>query len=212
MALLHLTVGDHPPTVADATLEPFPGFRVIPWMSMTVEGEADADFEPVLEVTFDMAAARYRPTFIGLRADEINGTMLRTVRVTDYLKGAARLGVYLPLDEDGAEEPLAALFDFDHGQSIFGDEFTAPRDASGPTDSALAHVGFSYVFAQLAAEPPAKAVQRDLQLTARTADNWIARARKRGLLERASATDDGARQLEAWRIVMDRYQGMGSDE
>ncbi|MCS0644987.1 hypothetical protein [Curtobacterium flaccumfaciens] len=213
MALLHVSVGDHPPSMADATIEPFPGFRVVPWMSMRIEGEANTDYEPEIEVTFDVSESRYRPTFIGVRADEVNGTMLRTVRVTDYLRGAARLGIYSALDaSDGEAEPLAALFDFAGPESIFGDEFADLLKNEGPTPFSISHVGFSYVFAQLAAEPPAKAVQRDLHLTARTADNWIAKAKANGLLVPSTVDHDVSTQLSAWQAVMGRHEGMTSDE
>ncbi|WIE69200.1 hypothetical protein [Curtobacterium sp. MCLR17_054] len=181
-------------------------------MSMRIEGEANTDYEPEIEVTFDVSESRYRPTFIGVRADEVNGTMLRTVRVTDYLRGAARLAIFSSIDADDEQEPLAALFDFAGGESIFGNEFALWLASNGPSDLAIAHVGFSYVFALLAAEPPAKSVQRDLRLTARTADNWIARARSRGLLEPAAESENPQAQLDAWRDVMSRYEGMPADE
>lgn len=212
MALLHLSVDGREPSYREATLEPFPGFRVIPWLSMRVEGEMDADYEPELEISFSTTENRFKPTFLGVRADEVNGTMLRTVRVTDYLRGAARLAIFSSIDADDEQEPLAALFDFAGGESIFGNEFAAWLASNGPSDLAIAHVGFSYVFALLAAEPPAKSVQRDLRLTARTADNWIARARSRGLLESAAESKDPQAQLDAWLDVMSRYEGMPTDE
>lgn len=208
MPFLITSVSDHDPSVADATLEPFPGFRVVPRLFVRVEGEPNVEYEPEFEITFDMPTSKYRPTFVGIRADEVNGTMLRTVRVTDYVKGAARLGIYLPLDDDVDQEPLASLFDFDRGESIYGDEFAHYLARGGPNPLAIAHVAFSYVFAQLASEPPAKAVQRDVRLTPRTADNWISKARAAGLLDPSGDENDAALQLEAWSTVMERFEGM----
>lgn len=212
MPFLFTSVDDHTPTVADATLEPFPGFRVVPRLTARVEGEVDVSYEPELEITFDMASVRYRPTFVGIRAEDVNGTMLRTVRVTDYVRGSARDGIFLLLDAEDELEPLSSLFDFDHGESIYGSEFAAHLSSGGPDEFAIAHVAFSYVFAHLAAEPPAKAVQRDVQLTPRTADNWIARARSAGLLEPKATGRDQDGQLTAWRTVMARFEGMSADE
>lgn len=212
MPLLFLSVGEREPAVSDATLEPFPGFKVVPWLEARVEAEPNAEYEPEFEIAFDMVSARYKLTFIGLRASEVNGTMLRTVRAMDYVKAAARRSIYLVLDESGAQEPLAALFEAELGESMFGAEFAKYIAGGGPDAFAIAHVAFSYIFAQLAAEPPAKAVQRDLGLTPRTADNWIARARAAGLLTPSSESSDPAPQIEAWRVVMSRYEGMIADE
>ncbi|QQD76907.1 hypothetical protein I8920_03880 [Curtobacterium sp. YC1] len=212
MPFLFTSVDDHSPAVADATLEPFPGFRVVPRLTARVEGEVDVAYEPELEITFDMASVKYRPTFVGIRAEDVNGTMLRTVRVTDYVKGAARAGIFLVLAAEDEQEPLSSLFDFDRGESIFGAEFAAYLSNGGPDEFAIAHVAFSYVFAQLAAEPPAKAVQRDVRLTPRTADNWIARARSAGLLEPKTTGRDQTGQLKAWHAVMSRFDGMSTDE
>lgn len=215
-ALLLQTSHDEKPSYEHATVEPFPGFRVAPWFGLRIEGETNVAFEPEIEAAFDSERLRYVPTYVGVRAGEVNGTMLRTVRVTDYLRMGARLCIYVTPEVDGDDdadrEPLAVLFDYHGDEPIFGDLFPRHALSAGPTEWALQHVAFSYVFALLSADPPAKAVQRDLGLSPSTADNWIARAKALGLLTPSSEGANPVPQIEAWRRVMRPFTGMTGDE
>ncbi|MGJ6963266.1 hypothetical protein ACSDR0_15275 [Streptosporangium sp. G11] len=53
----------------------------------------------------------------------------------------------------------------------------------GPTDQALKAVAMAYSIAFALGDPPAKAVERDLNLATSTAGRWIKLARDRGFLE-----------------------------
>lgn len=57
----------------------------------------------------------------------------------------------------------------------------------GPTDDALRFVAASYSLAYALGEPPAKAVERDLDLATSTAGRWIKLAREKGLLDISAA-------------------------
>jgi hypothetical protein len=54
---------------------------------------------------------------------------------------------------------------------------------ASPTDETLLWVARIYVIAELAGDPPAKAVRESLGIPESTANNWIRRAKDRGILD-----------------------------
>jgi hypothetical protein len=61
---------------------------------------------------------------------------------------------------------------------------------AGPTDETLLWVARVYVMATLAGDPPAKAVKENLGIPMPTANNWIRRAKDRGILKQQAPTGE----------------------
>lgn len=154
---------------------------VVPAVRVVESGDSSAPGVDVLAV-FDREAMRYRASAIKVTApdgSEVTGTQLRGVRVTDYLRCAGLSGVYL--EWNGERLLPLSRFGDDLG-AMFNQRISAGIRRAGPTSDNLFLVALSYFVAQISSQPPAKAVERDLGLPARTAANWIARAKEEGIL------------------------------
>lgn len=164
---------------ADAKIEVGgPALRVVPNFKFEVVDD-DQDFNVQMWVEFDRSHMQYQVgqlTITSLHgAGGVTGTMLRQVRVLDYLRMGARHGIFVQTGDE--IRSLAEMFGTGR---FFGREGAAGIRQMGPTDAVIGTVGLIYVSAHLASTPPAKAVQDELGLPPRTATNWISKARERG--------------------------------
>lgn len=120
---------------------------------------------------------------------EITSVVLRQVKVAEAVRVAASGGIFLKLPWEDVPLSLQDLYGTmgeEHWVEIVGEQITS----RGPTDQNLRLIGDSYMIAQLSGEAPAKAVERIYSLPARTASNWIARAREAGFIRKPKVVTD----------------------
>lgn len=124
----------------------------------------------------------------------VTGEGLRQIALTPFIK-AALSAAYSRLAAVPHDDPVAieaARQRAAAGQVAWGLLNIADRDrlkAAGPTEETLRWVALLYRVAVAVAEPPVKTVQGAFGVSLRTATNWVAAARRTGLLE----SDDGER-------------------
>lgn len=118
----------------------------------------------------------------------VTGEGLRQIALTPFIK-AALSAAYSQLAAVPHDDP-AAIEDARRraagGQVAWGLLNVADRDrlkAAGPTEETLRWVALLYRVAVAVAEPPVKSVQGAFGVSLRTASNWVAAARRGGLLE-----------------------------
>ncbi|MGJ4843899.1 hypothetical protein [Leifsonia sp. Le1] len=188
-----LWMADHEPTWRDATVGLEIGIGVVPRLAVLLssaesrEEHGMLNYDVEMELRFSPWAwdMRYKVQSVKVNAtgdSEITGTQLREVRVAELMRAGASRGIFLKLNRD---EPPASFADWygDDGpefdQSSLGQTV---RDA-GPQEWVLKQVALHYQLASVASQPPAKAIAETFGLTARTADNWISKAKKAGILK-----------------------------
>lgn len=101
----------------------------------------------------------------------VTGEALRKIAIQDLVLVAVA-GTVGPLDEQGNPVPMR-----------YSDEEVAAIRRQGPTDSTLSKVAQLYVIGRLVGTAPAKNVAAVLGIPMPTANNWIRRAKDRGLLD-----------------------------
>lgn len=114
---------------------------------------------------------------------EITSVVLRQVKVAEAVRVAASGGLFEKHDSENRPYSRQDLYGSSgelHWVSEIGEQITS----RGPTEQNLRIIGFSYMIALLSGEAPAKAVERQFSLPARTASNWIARARETGFIRK----------------------------
>lgn len=129
-----------------------------------------------VELTIDLVDGTLAPiavTAVATPGHAVDGTSLRDIPVHEL--ATAAIGEFLLRcvdDEEGAFEPMEPL------------EFDAEAIRSaGPTDESLRVVADIYEIARLMGDPPARQVEKTLNMPRTTASKWIRRARERGILE-----------------------------
>jgi hypothetical protein len=178
----------HLPEGVDA-VEPIPGVVMPievraqgPLQSLpaeAVQGATDSEVEGArveVEAVYDAKAGRYRLRGLSITASdagEVTGVLLRRVAPLSILRWV------LPRvfdTDDGALTPWVASFVAPEMDTL---RESAEQERPAPTIQDAATV---YRLAEVVREPPAKAVATALGLQARTATNWIKRAKAQGLL------------------------------
>lgn len=110
--------------------------------------------------------------------DEITGAWLRELPMLALSRGALAEGKVVELSSGGLFDPAVVAA---ASESIV---------AGGPSSQeAMLATARTYRYAQILQQPPAKAVQEVLGLTAPTATLWIRRARTLGMLGESTQTD-----------------------
>ncbi|MGM1029411.1 MAG: hypothetical protein ACQEWM_05990 [Actinomycetota bacterium] len=149
-------------------------WRVGPWLSVVPELEArvtdDAwGYEVHVTLRFSRTDLRYLAQQVCIHlagaghseadANEVNGGVLRQVRLAEIVRRVALGGIIL-----NGEQPIPA---FDDSEA-----------------STFSHLAMIYTSALISSEPPAKAVERHFGWPPRTAARWIAKAKDAGVLQR----------------------------
>jgi hypothetical protein len=107
--------------------------------------------------------------------EPITSELIRGIAVQKLVRGVVRASVQLRIAPPSHEGISKAVV-------------LAPKErdrlvVAGPTDETLLWVARIYVIAELAGDPPAKAVRESLGIPESTANNWIRRAKDRGILD-----------------------------
>lgn len=148
---------------------------VIPKQAEIQVDDSTIDCDIVIEATYDYALRRYVASKVSAsrRGDglEVNGSMLRELRVQEYIRDGLRGEFDIQLG-DGSQE--VAILDEDRR-----DELVAAGPGNRETLLWLARI---YRSAEVLNVPPVKAVQEQLGLTQSTATLWVRRARAEGIL------------------------------
>ncbi|PPH84894.1 hypothetical protein C5C50_00970 [Rathayibacter sp. AY1D9] len=150
---------------------------IVPMLTVAITEEPGAAFDVEIDAEFDPESLRYRARALRIASEDVTGAMLRTVRVLDYLRIASRQGIFVQT-EDPEESPPVSIAHW------IGSRETLPlRFKEESPALSLRYVAFVYLLASAASEPPAKAVERDLKVSPRTATNRIRAAREAGMLD-----------------------------
>lgn len=190
------TPNGSPVTAQDATHPIGAALRIVPAFHVDAEDD-QTGLGNTLQVAYDPAEGRYlvhQVTTRSLAGAEITATELRQVRVAEILHAAAVHCVAFALDDNSVDLVTAAEV------SSTGDTLlpawlsaavagTATATATSPETRAelrearLDAIQLIYGVAALTGRPPAKAIERELGMTQRTAVHWIRQARTAGKLQ-----------------------------
>lgn len=179
----------HEPTWRDAVIGLNNGVGVVPRLSVLYFGGDWDDFGGGYDVELEMAFSyepwdmRYKvvsvtvgePGSMPAYHSDITSTDLREVRVAEWARVGAGRGVFLV--PSPGDKPISA--EEWHEYYFNPDE----EVAGGDRDWLLSQVALHYQIATISSQPPAKAVERAFNAPARTAANWIARAKETGALK-----------------------------
>ena len=108
----------------------------------------------------------------------ITGELIRRIPVKAIIRGSVSDSA--ELREPGREVTFA---EFTRILEVDDPDAARRMVTGGPTDEMLLWVARIYVMAELAGDPPAKAVKENLDIPMPTANNWIRRAKDRGILD-----------------------------
>lgn len=137
-----------------------------------------------LHLRFHFSEARYVAEFVGLQGPDVSSVDLRGIRVAELIRVGAAGGIFLNGEDDSPPASLREIYGYE-GEPRWSAEGMAELSTSrGPSEKLLAEVALSYQIAQISSQPPAKAVERQFGLPARTAARWISKAKALGLLDR----------------------------
>lgn len=175
-------------------------------------GDRDDDYLPAVHIRllFRFSEGRYIPTFVGYEAPDVDGTDLRSVRVNEMVQLVASHGIFVKLDRDDPPGSLAHAYGSEGMPSFTHGNLAKTVKDEGPNGRVLKHVVFTYQLAQVASQPPVKAVQKAFGLTERTAARWIAKAKQAGLMVRPSVPgwEHLAESSDFIRERVDRGEGL----
>lgn len=167
----------------DDWVETLPDLRFPRYAAIDVTNDPRSALDVSLRLVFDEKAGQYLvDTLIAHRRDRqshVDGTSLRTIPVQEFMR-ELEWGVKIIGSGETLPNPLP--------QEII-DEV---RSLGPGSIEALRWVARVYAAAHALWQPPAKAVQAQLQMPAPTASVWIRRARDRGLIQ------DTFGQAEFW--------------
>lgn len=171
-------------TAKHATVPVGKSLRIVPAFRATAKGQPGVPYDSSIEVTYSPDMARYvitAATFVARQGQEVNAVTMRQAHVVDVLRAATPACVALQLDEDGPWLKASEL------------STTTDRILSAPLVQALRKsrdmearmdaVELVYSVAALTGLPPTKAVQQELGIPHRTAQDWISKTRAAGRLE-----------------------------
>ena len=183
-------------TWQDATHPIGTALRIVPRYRVTAEDE-QTGLGNTLDVEYDSDEGRYvvrEASVRSLAGAEVTGTEMRRVRLAEIVQAASPHCVTFTLDDEVGTPVTAADVAAAEGRLLprwLADALTTAADSSRTRDPALTEarearldaVQLVYAVAALTGQPPAKAIERELKMTQRTATHWISLARAAGRLE-----------------------------
>ncbi|WP_156138685.1 hypothetical protein [Microbacterium mangrovi] len=190
------TPDGNPVSWQDATHPIGAALRIVP--RFTVDAEDDqTGLGNTLDVEYDQAEGRYvirQATVRSLTGAEVTGTELRQVRLAEVVQAASPHCVTFTLGDEGDGAITAAEVAASEGRLLpkwLADSLVATSESrnlpeparSEAREARLDAVQLVYGVAALTGQPPAKAIERELNVAPRTAAHWIHLARNAGRLE-----------------------------
>lgn len=168
---------------------------IVPRYRVTAEDE-HTGLGSTLDVAYDAVEGRFVVREAGvysLSGGEITGTELRRVRLAEIVQAASPQCVAFALDDEDLFVTAAELAESE-GRMLptwLTDTLAAAPGLGSLSESArvearearLDAVQLVYGVAVLTGQPPAKAIERELNVAPRTAAQWIRAARDAGRLE-----------------------------
>lgn len=179
------TLEGAPMTAAAATTPVGTALRIAPAFMATNEDETTG-VRTSIEAHYRRARGEYTLTAITTRAihDDVPASTLRQHTSTRQLVQAAVPNcVALQLDEDDAA-PWVTVADLTAATGrVLPDWLAAAAKMRGAGAERMDVVAIVYATAALAGDAPLQAIQAELDVPYRTAQDWVARARAAGRLE-----------------------------
>jgi len=153
-----------------------------------VRNEPDVDVDVDIDVAYDVGLRRVTPVRVTVlrreNGPEVSSAQLRTIRVRGYMAYAARNVLVMVYEAERGEQHVAYPLSYILGKRASEEAWA---------DEKYRWVFRVYRIAEIVGLNPAKEVEESLNLSARTATRWIARAKEMGYFDRETIIGDVSR-------------------